>query len=89
MLGVFLWLLSGFAFSCGFLYLINVLDNESKIEISANIVLGLIAGTLFGIFTVIFSIMFGIMISSENKKVQAWFSKPIKTIKIKDDDNEL
>ena len=83
-MGLFFWLLSGFIFSCAMVVLIAWLDDKSEVEISWFIVTMVLLGTAFGWFTVMMSIVMGIMLGLEDKRVQAWVSKPLKTFKIKD-----
>ena len=81
-MNVLIWLVSGFVFSCAMVLLIAWTERKSEIKISWFLIAMLLLGSAGGGFTALFITFFGIMLALEDKRVQAWFSKPLKTFKI-------
>lgn len=84
-----LWLLSGFVFSVGFSFLIQILvSGYEEYEITPLGIVGVILGTLCGFITVVVLIILSILMLGEDRRVKEWASTPIKTIKLKGDDKD-
>jgi len=82
---VFLWLVTGFVFSCGLLALIAITETNSEVRISWVTILILIVGSAGGYITACMFSFFGMMVALEHKPFRRYLTKPFKTIKIKKD----